>query len=282
MRSSLLDRFISHLRTHGLPETARKTVAGLKRRILQQVGSRSGRAIEQRRREISKDIAKRLNSTVGYGPFRGMKLTTEAWWGGSDRAAMLLGLYEQEILNELQKIPDRYRTFIDLGAADGYYGIGVLVSGRFSKSYCYELSEEGRIAISTNARLNNVLDQVIIAGRADKGFHKDIPAREIDNAVVLIDIEGDEFDLFDETVFRALRNSIIFIEIHDWIEDAETKTKSLREQARMTHTIKMFSTGARELSSFDEVRLYSDTDRWLICSEGRPRLMHWYRLDPVE
>ena len=36
-----------------------------------------------------------------------------------------------------------------------------------------------------------------------------------------------------------------------------------------------------DLSEFEELKEWSDTDRWLVCSEGRPKLMTWWRLDPL-
>jgi hypothetical protein len=57
---------------------------------------------------------------------------------------MLLGLYEQEVLTSLFNVPKSHKIFVDLGAADGYYGIGVLVSKHFDQSYCFEISKKVR------------------------------------------------------------------------------------------------------------------------------------------
>ena len=76
------------------------------------------------------------NATVAYGPFKGLKFSSDAWWG-RERASMILGLYEQEVLESLTNIPKKYKSFIDLGAADGYYGIGVLVNNLFENSICF-------------------------------------------------------------------------------------------------------------------------------------------------
>ena len=39
-------------------------------------------------------------------------------------------------------------------------------------------------------------------------------------------------------------------------------------------------TGARDPAQFEELAMLEDTDRWLIASEGRKRLMHWLVLRP--
>jgi hypothetical protein len=38
--------------------------------------------------------------------------------------------------------------------------------------------------------------------------------------------------------------------------------------------------GSRYLSVFPELKELTDTDHWLLCSEGRSRLMQWLRFDP--
>ena len=75
---------------------------------------------------------------------------------------MILGLYEQEVLESLTNIPKKYKTFIDLGAADGYYGIGVLVNNLFENSFCFESTERGQNVIRENAKLNGVADKILI------------------------------------------------------------------------------------------------------------------------
>ena len=44
--------------------------------------------------------------------------------------------------------------------------------------------------------------------------------------------------------------------------------------------ISTLATTSRDLSKFSELFDYEDSDRWLIASEGRPKLMTWLRLDP--
>ena len=238
-------------------------------------------SISKRRVLLSRQLNEAFNGTVRYGPFRGLKFSTDSWWGESDRANMLLGLYEQEILTSLENIPTRYKTFIDLGAADGYYGIGVLINDMFERSYCFEISETGQGIINRNAILNGVSDRVNIMGIAEKDFYTQLPQHEPEQSVLFVDIEGGEFDLFDKALFNTFCKSIIFIELHDWVKDGDEKIKKLKQDAEDHFSITELTTGARDLSKFEELKQMSDTDRWLICSEGRPRLMTWLRLDPL-
>lgn len=238
--------------------------------------------IQYHRLNLSKMVKSFHKNTVAHGPFKGLKLVEESHRGLADQAAMMLGIYEQELLDSLSTITPRRRVFIDLGAAEGYYGVGVLVNDLFQKSYCFEISEQGREIIAKNSEYNNVADRLVIHGEARKDFYQQIPTEDLQDSVLLVDIEGAEFDLFDASVFSGFRNTIIFIELHQWFyKDGEQRLEKLKADASHTHTIKELTMGSRDLSGFEELKTLNDTDRWLMCSEGRGRLMTWLRLDPI-
>ena len=239
-------------------------------------------SIQARRVFLSKKLNKAFNGVIKYGPFQGLEFSDDSWWGASDRGSMLLGLYEQEVLKSLQKLPKKYRYFIDIGAADGYYGIGVLVGNLFEKSWCYEISPQGQNTIKRNADLNNVSHRIVIRGKADGGFDKEFSEEDAASSVLFVDIEGGEFELFNSELLEKFRSSVIFIELHDWaFTDGKERLDRLRSDAEKYFQISALTTTSRDLSIFEELKDMSDTDRWLICSENRPRLMTWWRLDPL-
>ncbi len=167
-------------------------------------------AINKKRQLLSKELTKVFNHTVKYGPFAGMIFSEDCWWGCSDRGAMLLGIYEQEILNSIMSVSSKYNVFIDLGAANGYYSIGTLISQKFKISYAYEMSAKGRDVIQKNAKLNNCGNRLHILGEATKNFYKDIPKKDLDCSVILIDIEGAEFFLLNSESFKNLKKISYF------------------------------------------------------------------------
>jgi len=240
-----------------------------------------GNSIKKRKLKLSHLINNKFDSTVAYGPFKGLKLNANAWWGESDKASMLLGLYEQEVLTSLLNVPRTHRTFIDLGAADGYYGVGVLINKNFDQSYCFEMSKKGQLTIAKNAELNLVRQNVVIHGKAEKDFFKLLSRDQLSHSVLLIDIEGGEFDLLDTNFFKAFKGSIIFIELHPWmVENGARKLAELKAEATLDFNITEITTTSRDMSVFPELKNFNDTDRWLICSESRKQLMTWFRLDP--
>lgn len=277
MKIKSLENVVIYVQKNGITATVKKIF----KLFLEEYGPSWNRLMDMRRVKLSKILDKNFKSIVRYGPFAGLKLSPNPWWGLSDRASMLLGLYEKDVLEQLTKLPDNYKTFIDLGAADGYYGIGLLVNNTFQKSICYEMSDAGRETIKKNAALNNVADKVEIRGIATKDFYKEILELELKQSVILIDIEGGEFELLDLESFDALRNSILFIEMHDWyFEDGFSKRRTLMDCASKTHNISEIKMGGRDLSLFEELSRFNDNDRWIICSEGRGQMMSWLRFDP--
>lgn len=254
----------------------------IKRVFLYLLPSRK-KTINKHRSDISDWLYKNLNGVVKYGPFSGLKLERIPWWGTTDQASMLLGIYEKEILESITSVPSTHKSFIDLGAADGYYGVGVLVNNLFDASYCFEISGIGQKTIRDNAIINNVTNRVEIFGIASDSFYKNLANKGVDisKCVLLCDIEGGEFELFNKKTLSALKGAVIIIEIHtQYFDDGDLKYKKLKNDAELFYTITELKTGSRNPSKFSELEALSDNDRWLICSEGREKVGTWLRLDP--
>ena len=98
--------------------------------------------------------------------------------------------------------------------------------------------------------------------------------------MLLVDIEGAEFDVIDQGTFEVFSKSVVIIEIHEWFTDISQKLEHLEKAAAKTHRISKIRTSSRDLSGFESLKMLSDTNRWLLCSEGRPYLMSWLRFDP--
>jgi len=237
--------------------------------------------VYQRRLRVSREVFEMMKGVVRYGPLKGLKLSDDAWWGAPDKASMLLGLYEQELLTALCTKPLADRSnFIDIGAADGYYGIGLVMAGFYKKSFCFEISEKGRETIKRNAEVNGVASEVEVFGEADETLASKLSQESIDDSVVLVDIEGGEFDVLNEAFLEAFQHAYILIEIHNWVEDFEEKYFKLLLAASKYFSIDTVKPVNRDLVQFAELNDFTDDNRYLICSEGRPNVMRFLRLNP--
>lgn len=253
---------------------------GRARRLLQRIVDRSAdHAIKRRKKKLSAYFESVFSGEVRYGPFRGLRLPPNSWWGASDRAAMLFGFYEKEVLDIIAARAPERSVLLDLGAADGYYAVGATRCGLFEKAICFEIAEAGRDAIQRNSVLNDVEARVEVLGAAGDRFYEAVPASDLAKSFILVDVEGAEFSIFTRETLAALAQCELLIELHDFSPSQE-RASSLREAASEFFNSKLVKTGARDLSPYPELHALRDADRWLVCSENRPSLMSWLHLQP--
>lgn len=254
--------------------------------------------IELYRLNLSHKIAKQLNYQVQYGPFKGMKLLPDPFWGEADLAVKILGLYEKELLEllcDIAKSP-KITTLVDLGAADGYYPIGGLLSQLFDQVVLFEKSLLGQQSIKRHLTLNHIEHSVCLYAQADQSTFLDFLDRHhghLHQMVFLIDIEGFEYDLMTPKILNLLRRSHVIIEVHnaytqDKFEppirldprDFKESKSQLESWVLKTHCLKKFYQGGRDLSEFEFLHHLPDNDRALLISEGRDYIGCWWHLIP--
>ncbi len=101
-------------------------------------------------------------------------------------------------------------------------------------------------------------------------------------AVLLLDIEGAEFQLLDDKMLNLLRHCHVIIELHDpLVEGGEAQKKALMERASKYFDIEIMMPSDIEVSAYPELAGFSDKFRLLGFSEGRRVLMEWAVLTPL-
>ena len=245
------------------------------------IPSRSAR----RRIALSKLISRRLGGVVRYGPFAGLKIRLEATWGAGDRAGMLLGLYEKEVVEVVADALRERPIFIDIGAADGYYAVGVLKAKLAEHSIAFEMNSKARGSIAALAALNDATERLTIHGAAGAGslaaLATELSVGSFERCVVLCDIEGAEAEVLDDQALELLSRAVIVIELHRSGMLSETDVEALlRKRAAGLFDIESFTVGARAPLQIPEIAQLSEDDQWLICSEGRGYRQTWLVLRP--
>jgi hypothetical protein len=240
-------------------------------------------AVEARRLMLGRLLFSRLQGVVRYGPLKGFRLNEEQVWGQGDLGPKLLGLYEQEVLERIAAQGRKWDCVINLGAGDGYYGVGLVKSGLAARSICFEQKNEGQAAIKRAADNNGVADRVTILGRAEADFPNNPALQGIDlsRTLIIIDIEGGEFSLLTDNLLQRLQDAELIVELHGrFIATNPNPEAAFLERLAQYFRCDVFSMGQRDLSSMTELAVLGDSDRWLLCSEGRPFLMRWAYCHP--
>ena len=238
---------------------------------------RIDKVVEKKRIDLSNKVSKIFNNTVQEGPFKGMIISEDQFWGPGDKASKILGLYEKEIQDLINQIQEKnnFPTFIDIGGADGFFAVGSVKNNLFKNCEVFEISKRGRLAIEKSAIKNNVNDQISIKGEANEKILSSI--ENINNSVILCDIEGSEYDLFSENLIKNMHPSNVIIEIH---KNPDISLNEFEDKFKNLFSINKITQEPRSLKGFGELKNFNDNNRALLASEGRSCIQEWWHLSP--
>lgn len=162
---------------------------------------------------LGERLASASDALVRAGPFTGLAYPPDRLADVDAPVAKLVGCYEQEIADIFaEALADGVEVFVDVGAADGYYAVGMAAKNAHLTTYAYDLSRSARHLCTTVAELNGVADRVRLARRCDAGELAGLP---LEGALLLCDIEGGEADFFDPRTVELLRRTRVVVEAHD-------------------------------------------------------------------
>jgi hypothetical protein len=179
--------------------------------------------------------------SVAQGPFAGMGYLPMA----SSRTAlpMLLGTYELELNPAVEEICragcDR---IVDIGAAEGYYAVGMAIRNPAASLTCFEMNPSVRHYLRRLARRNGVRERIQIAGECTTAG-LDAALAGAERPAIICDCEGAEDVLLDPRLVPDLRRALILVETHEGmvigVED------HLHERFAPTHDIEVIRSRPR-------------------------------------
>ena len=239
--------------------------------------------VRQRHERVSLEVYDLCKGVVRYGPFTGMAINSAPWWGKLDLGSQCLGLYEKEILSYFDCLAEHaYSMFVDIGAADGYYAVGMLLAKKVDHAVCFEMSEKGRNAIRETWNQNQQPGTLEVFSEATPDSLCESLPSSLENALVLIDVEGAEFDLLTDAVLCLLSNSTVIVEIHNWVDDFLVQYAAMILRISKWFDIDIIEREHRDTFGFDELRDFTDDNRALLTSESRPCVMRFLKLSPKD
>jgi hypothetical protein len=226
--------------------------------------------------DIVRRFVARHGTTVLHGPFQGLRYPKECALTRYS-TINLLGSYEMELHPWLYEVtPGKYERILDIGAAEGYYAVGMALRARTPVD-AYETDRRSRNYCREMARLNGVSPLVSV-----HTWCSPRSLRKVENqrCLVFSDCEGYEVDLFTPDVVRALAKSDCIIEIHEgangsfWFPTAATR-ELLEQRFAATHDIRIVTFCPRDASLFPEVSFLGQDAMKAISEEDRGPNQQW-------
>jgi hypothetical protein len=163
---------------------------------------------------LQNTIAKNYGVTVQGGIFQGMQFVDQAVEGCL--APKLLGCYEAELQPYIMAASQRdYQVVINIGAAEGYYAIGMARLMPQVQVYAYDLNPATQSVCRTLAEQNGVGDRIHL-GNEFRG--EDFETFSDRKTLIICDIEGGELALLNPEAYSALRKMDVIVELHDVFE----------------------------------------------------------------
>ncbi len=234
---------------------------------------------------LTRLVQRRTSQTVISGPFRGVRYVSYSV--GSAYIPKLLGLYEKELHGVIDAMieasPD---LIVDIGAAEGYYAVGIAVRCKGTKVVAFEENIDGRNALSLMSSLNDCADRISIRGRCEPVDLTQVLDEVIDPTIIC-DTEGYEGILLDPALVPKLENARILVETHDFMVPGVTDDLCARFAA--THECHIIRQQPRAGREFPFSTVYTRLlevlpPRYLdwAVSEWRPVPMTWLWLLPMK
>lgn len=133
---------------------------------------------------------------------------------GSVLDPKLMGIYEREINHFVEAlVKSRPDTVIDIGAAEGYYAVGLARRLANTTVIAFEAEEEGRQLLKQLAQRNGVAERIRIRGFCDIASLGEA-LEGVGRCAIVCDAEGAESQLLDPDAVTAVRTAAILVELH--------------------------------------------------------------------
>jgi len=239
--------------------------------------------IDKKKNILGKEISKISNNKILYGPYSGTKILNHYGWSNIDFCPKYLGSYESHIQNKIINLSKKkkFDYFIDLGAAEGYHIISLINKKFFKQGFAFEISKKSRKILKKNAQINKISNKIKIFGNANflslVNILKGINPRKV---FFLVDIEGKEYDLFNNDFCKKFSKSTFIIEEHPFNVNRKKKINNFIKNLKKYYNLEILKDVSKNPFNFDILNKYNDDEKYLMMSEGRPESMRWLILRP--
>jgi hypothetical protein len=221
-------------------------------------------------------VRDRFGDSVLAGPFAGL---TYPDWGIVHVdlfAPKLLGSFELELHDAIEDaIAASPELVVNIGAADGFYAVGLAKRLPHAKVVAFEAQERHHAFLEAIAENNEVRDRIELHSRATTdGLRVVLTA----GALVVSDCDGCEREILDPERVPELRFCSLIVEAHDLL--VEGITPALRERFEPSHHVIEVPSRPRYVDDFPQLGDIPLVTRQLAISEFRGAPMSWLVMRP--
>lgn len=216
----------------------------------------------RRMSRVHADVRGVVGTQVAAGPFEGME-----YGGSAVRSALapkLIGSYEAEIQFVLERV-DKYELVVDIGAAEGYYAVGLARRLPNARVTAYEIEPAFRELCLANAVRNHVRGRIDLRGECT---HEELNGLDLDGAFILCDVDGAEGELLDPRAVPGLLRADLLVELHDCFVPGLTEL--VTGQFAETHEVLVVESRARTASDHAVIAGLPQETKRLALEEFRP------------
>lgn len=235
--------------------------------------------VNEIKREVDNHLYNKFEGVVQGGPFKGMKILRETSWEPTRLAPYLLGCYEAELHDPLEREIARLNTLpepkiVVVGSAEGYYAIGLKLRIPHALVFVVDPDEKAIDICGRAAAVNGVA--IIVGAPIDQILR--------DADYIFMDCEGEERHYLDPVREPALLKKRILVEVHNLgSEDGPILVDDiLMDRFQKSHEIWVHFEGPRNPNIDDHMCEMHNDYRWLAISENRPVRMYWFSMTPKE
>jgi predicted RNA methylase len=247
--------------------------------------------VETREREFRHAREKAVQKALALSKGEGSKdFTTRAgiftglrWprmiYVGSVFAPKILGTYELEIQAIFAKLAGETKAsfFIDIGAAEGYFAVGAALINPQLKIIAFEQQQAAHEHIRELATLNSVSERIEICGEFDLSALKDRDLGE--RPLVLMDVEGAEATLIDESFANRFADASLIVEVHDFASPGVSR--AVKKVLSRTHEVTEVHRGRSTRKAMRSGTGLSEFEWRIATDERRPPGNHWLVARPL-
>lgn len=188
---------------------------------------------------VTAAIHRAAKHKVVSGPFAGMILSEDR-----PHLPYLLGTQELEIHECIERlIALKFDRIVNVGAADGYYAVGMAMRCHSATIVAYEADVSLHQKLLSMAKTNGVSERMVVHGKCSQSDLAFV-ATQGSRTLLIVDIEGAELDVLGSEAAEFLAEAFMLVETHDILRAQCSQTIS--QMFSKTHTVERYETRGRK------------------------------------